>query len=629
MGTSPKTGPLREAISHIFLWPRTLRLVWGAAPRWTLAWAVLLVVQGILPAAYIYVTKLLVDSLTVAVQSGGWGEIYRSLMLVALLAGVTVLIETIQNLIEWIRAAQSELIQDHIKSLIHRQAAAVDLSFYESADCHDQLEQARHETVSRPLALLESGGTLIQNGITLLTMASLLLAYSAWLPVLLVIGTLPALYVVVYYDRLYHNWWKRTTAQRRRTQYYDLLLTHEVAAAEIRLFGLAPYIQKAYGTVRRQLRSERLKLIRNQSLAKLCASSLGLFISGVALAWMIWRAPRQSITLGDLALFYQAFSRGQGLMRSLLGNLGQIYSSTLYLGNLFGFLDLRPGITDPPRPVPAPANLRQGIHFRDVTFYYPGSDRPALKDFTLYIPAGKITSIVGVNGAGKTTLLKLLCRFYDPQKGRIELDGVDIRNFAVDDLRRRITMLFQFPLNYQSTVFDNIAAGDTEAKPDLASVKAAARNAGAHDLIVELPHGYDTLLGKAFADGVELSGGEWQRIATARAYLRQSPIILLDEPTSMMDSWTEADWFDRFRALARGRTAIIITHRFTVAMRADLIHVMHGGRIIESGTHESLIKRDGPYAQSWQAQHGPDIETEGVEKEVEAVLERVLINLET
>jgi ATP-binding cassette subfamily B protein len=317
---------------------------------------------------------------------------------------------------------------------------------------------------------------------------------------------------------------------------------------------------------------------------------------------MVWRALSGNITLGDLALFYQAFNRGQGLLRSLLSNAGQIYSNSLFLENLFSFLDMRPQISDPSEPEAARRLLTRGIDFREVSFRYPDAQQPALSDFNLHIPAGKIAAVVGANGAGKTTLLKVLCRFYDPEKGRVELDGIDVRQFSIDQLRRMITVLFQFPINYQATAAQSIALGDLESNPDQAAIESAARSAGAHDLISSLQNGYDSQLGKAFANGAELSGGEWHRIATARAYLRRSPIILLDEPTSMMDSWAEAEWFARFRELAQGHTAVVITHRFSIAMRADIIHVMDAGKVVESGSHSELLKMGGLYAQSWQTQ---------------------------
>jgi ATP-binding cassette subfamily B protein len=315
-----------------------------------------------------------------------------------------------------------------------------------------------------------------------------------------------------------------------------------------------------------------------------------------------WRAFLGLATLGDIALFFQSFHRGQGLMRALLGNIGQIYTNGLFLENLFEFLDLDSRVVESPNPVPAPAVLKDGIRFRGVSFRYPGTDRVALRDLDLSIPAGRTVAIVGSNGAGKTTLLKLLCRFYDPGSGRIEIDGVDVRSLSLAQLRRMITVMFQPPVPYQGTARQNIAIGALEAEQDLPRIIAAARDAGAHEVVSRLPAHYDSLLGKWFAGGTELSAGEWQRIALARAYLRQSGIIILDEPTGFMDSWAEAGWFETFRDLARGRTAIIITHRLTIAARADVIHVMEQGEIVESGTHQDLLARGGRYSAAWTTQ---------------------------
>jgi ATP-binding cassette subfamily B protein len=452
------------------------------------------------------------------------------------------------------------------------------------------------------LALLESCGGLLQNGITFLAMAAVLAPYSAWLPLILLASTLPALFIVLRFDRRYHRWWQKTTADRRRVQYYDMMLTSSHAAGEVRLFALGGYFQTAYRQLRGRLRSERLNQLKTQSRATLSASAIALLISGLAILWMVRRALMGLVTLGDLALFYQAFTKGQSLMRSLLGSLTQIYSNTLFLENLFEFLELKPAVKDPLLPAVAPASLVDGIRFQDVTFRYPGSEHDALRDFSLSIPAGKIVAIVGPNGAGKTTLLKLLCRFYDPNNGEIEIDGINIRDFAVEDVRRLTTVLFQIPMIYHETAGQSIAVGDLSAEPSQFEIEDAARRAGAHEFITRLPNGYDTQLGKWFSDGAELSGGEWQRIAMARAYVRQSPIIVLDEPTSFMDSWAEAEWFERFRELSQGRTGIIITHRFTIAMRADIIHVMNGGKIEESGSHQQLLSRGGLYSASWATQ---------------------------
>ena len=582
---------------------RVFGLIWTAARGWTVAWGLLLVVQGLMPVALVYLTRPLVDGLAKTVGHGtSWDTVQPVLIVAVCIGSILLLTELLRVCLEWIGASQSELIQDHIIDLVHRKSASIDLAFYEMSDFYDHLYRARNDATNRPLAMLESSGSLVQNSITLLAMAAVLVPYGAWLPLALFFSTLPAFYVVLRSSQRYHDWWKGTTTERRRSQYLDAILTQAWYAGELRLFGLASHFRNASRELRRCLRKERLSLLKDQSVARVGAEAVALVISAGTIVWMVWRAFLGLATLGDIALFYQAFQRGQGLVRALLTNVGQIYTNSLFLANLFEFLDLESRIVDPPNPISVPSALKENIRFRNVTFRYPGTDRVALKDFNLTIPAGRSVAIVGANGAGKTTLLKLLCRFYDPESGSVELDGVDLRHLSLAELRRMITVMFQLPVPYQATARENISMGSLEAQDDLPAIQEAARCAGADQVIARLPKGYETLLGKWFAEGTELSAGEWQRVALARAYLRLAQIIILDEPTSFMDSWAEADWFERFRALARGRTAIIITHRLTIAMRADTIHVMKQGRIVESGNHEELLETNGLYAQSWRSQ---------------------------
>ena len=368
------------------------------------------------------------------------------------------------------------------------------------------------------------------------------------------------------------------------------------------MFDLGDFLKNNYQALRGRMRGERINFARGQGIGRFLSGLAGAMISGVAIAWIVWRGAQGRATLGDLALIYQAIQRGQGLFHALLENIGQIYNNSLFLGNLFEFLELKAMVIDPVRPIKARTAPCDAIRFDRVGFSYPGNDQLVLRDFDLVIPAGKIVAIVGSNGAGKSTLLKLLCRFYDVQSGAITIDGEDIRKFELKSYRRLLTVLFQSPVLYQTTVSQNIAFGDLALNRDAGAVEAIARAAGIHDRVTALPERYNTQLGKWFAHGVELSVGEWQKLALARAFFREAPIILLDEPTSALDSWAEADWFERFRSHAKGRTAIIITHRFTIARRADVIQVMDAGRIVESGSHQELIAKRGLYAQSWMTQ---------------------------
>jgi ATP-binding cassette, subfamily B, bacterial len=583
--------------------PQTFRLVWNAAQNWTIAWIILLIIQGLLPAIAIYLTRLLVNSLVVVAGTGNfWQSIERIFIPITLMAGVLLLTQLVSSVIEWIRTAQSEFVKDYISNLVHDKSVSLDLAFYESSEFYDRLNLARSEADSRSLAILESSGSLIQNSITLITIAAILLPYGAWLPVVLLGGALPAFYTIMRLNRQYHQWWQKTITERRLLQYYDFVLTNDWFVPELRLFNLSSHFQSAYKKLRYQMRNENLKLLKVQSLGRLGAAIITILVSFVIMAWILQRLISGILTLGDLAVFYQAFSRGQTIISSLLSSLGQIYKNSLFIGNLFEFLQLEPLIVNPPQPLPTPSKLIKGIKFEQIKFSYPGSERAVLANFNLFVPAGKIVAIVGDNGAGKTTLLKLLCRLYDPDNGSVKLDNIDIRDISVDELRGLITVLFQFPVTYQFSVAQNIAVGDLSAAPSISEIEKAAQDAGVHEIIAKLPRGYDTRLGKWFPDGTDLSGGEWQRLALARAFLRKAQIIILDEPTSAMDPWAEHDWLERFRIMAQGRTAIVITHRFTLAMRADIIHVMRAGEIVESGSHEELLAFGGFYAKSWQDQ---------------------------
>jgi ATP-binding cassette, subfamily B, bacterial len=581
----------------------TLKLVWAAAPKATTWWAVLLVLQGFLPGLTVYLTKLFIDSLVQAMKLGLNQE---SLMLLAwptgLMAGVIAFTQISGAILSVLRMIQAEYVQDHIRQMVHTKSIAVDLAFHELSEFHDKLYQARDNAGARSLSLLESSGSLIQNLITLVTIVALLIPYGIWLPGALIVISLPAFYFVVKFNRKYHSWWERTTPLRRQADYHDFLITQSFTAAEVRLFDLGDYLQTLYQGYRKKLRQENIKLTIEQSTSQMSGAIVGIIVAGAVLAWMMHQALTGRFTLGDLALFYQAFTRGQAFAKSLLGQVSQIYNNTLFLSNLYEFLNLQPSVADPIAPTPAPENLQKGIQIRNVSFRYPGSDRWIFEDFNLDIPAGKVVAIVGENGAGKSTLIKLLCRFYDPETGSIMADGVDIRHLMVRSWRRMLTVMFQFPVTYQKTVAENLRIGDVANPASTEEIRQAIADAGATEIIDRLPKQEETQLGKWFAGGTDLSGGEWQRISLARAFLRKAPIMILDEPTSFMDSWSEHDWLDRFRRMAGGRTAVVITHRFTLAMRADLIYVMQAGKVVETGTHETLLAQNGQYAQSWRSQ---------------------------
>jgi len=592
----------QELLKCLPLMWRGLALVWQASRGWTVAWGLLLLLQGVIPAAQIYLTRHAIDLISTALGVRSSGIIFDTVWLPVILIGLLWIIsQLLSSLVDWVRTAQAELVQDNIHALIHRQALSLDISFYENAESYDLLHRARVDAISQPVALLESLGTLIQNGLTLIVLAFMLAGYALWLPLLLVFSALPGLWTVGRYVLREHRWKVQNTPLERRVRLYDWLMTDRNSAAEIRLFDLGGYHQGLFTTLRQQLRLGRLGLARDEMKAELAAGSIA-WLGGVAgMGWMLFRASRGLARLGDLVLCYQAFQQGQKLLRSLMECTGRIYRSTLFLDNLFQFLAIEPQLATCTTPKPFSVPLQEGIRFDKITFRYPGSEYAVLDNFSLNLEAGRVTAIVGHNGAGKSTLIKLLCRFYDPQEGAVRIDGADLRELDVVELRRQITVLFQEPLRYQTTAGENIAMGDRASNPDAVRIRSAAVAAGAAGPIERLPEGYETILGKWFGTA-ELSVGEWQRVALARAFLRDAPIIALDEPTSAMDSWAEADWLSRFRELTAGRTALMITHRFTTAMHADIIHVMENGRVTESGTHEQLIAAGGHYASSWHVQ---------------------------
>ena len=594
---------VKKAVPSIAAFPRVFRLVWESAPGWTSLWLILITTSGVLPPITIALTKRLVDILVNASHlKDPWQNAKPIFITGLLLMAVLVFIEVLQGALTWVRTAQTELIQDHINALIHEKSSQVDLGFYESPEFYNSLYRAREDANVRVLNLLEQSGAAYQHGLTLAILVLIVGLYNKWLVLAMVLSVTPAFLIIVHHNWIAHQWRLETTVQRRWVYYYDQKLTSAASAAELRLLNLSGYFQAAYRELRKTLRISQLDLVKKQNVARLGAALGGTLVSAIAMGWMGFRTLQGQATLGDLVLFFQAFLGSQGFMRVVTMSIGQVYNSSLSLGDLFVFLDLEPEIKDPLQPRPAVSTVSRGIRFEDVTFRYPHGKRTALQKLSLFIPAGKIVAIVGPNGAGKSTLIKLLSRFYDPQDGRITVDDVDLKDLTLAGVRALFSVLFQVPVGYDASIAENIAMGDLTSKPTRRSIKEAAKYSGADHFVSQLPQGYDTLLGKSFSSATELSSGEWQRVAMARAFLSQAPVVLLDEPTSFMDSWAEVEWFDRLRAISVGRTAMVVTHRFTIAMRADLIYVVDEGRVVESGTHDELLENNGIYAQSWRDQ---------------------------
>lgn len=588
---------------------RALGFVWAAAHYWTLAWLLLLILQGLLPVASVYLTRYLVDQLVAVTSTGSPFSPGSSINMIApvivpalLIAALMLISTSLNSFAAWIRTIQADLVQDYMSALIQQKSSEVALSFYDLPEFYDRLHRARTDAGYRPLALLESLGSLVQNGITMISMMFVLLQFGLWIPLVLLFSTLPIFWVVLRHRVRLYEWRLKNTPLERKTWYYEWLLTQRETAPELRLFQLGGYFQRLFQDLRAILRQERATLARRQSLAEFSASALSLLITGIAMIWMLLQTIASRYTLGDLVFFYQAFIQGQSLARSFLENVGEIYTNSLFLSDLFEFLSLEPETQQVEGYISFPDQLQEGITFKNVTFTYPGSTQPVLNNFNLRIKAGQFIALVGPNGAGKSTLIRLLCRFYDPQAGSIQVDGIDLRQVELESLRRGVTVLFQEPVQYNATARQNIALGDIELQATLEQIQQTAQASGADEPIGRLPQGYETLLGKWFEGGAELSVGEWQRLALARAFLRQAPLVILDEPTSAMDPWSEIEWMKRFRSITHGRTSLLITHRFTTAAHADVIYVMQAGHIVEAGRHADLLASSGLYAQSWAAQ---------------------------
>ena len=598
---------MKEALRKRFLGAANLRrpikLVWESARLWTIASLALMVVQALLPIAALYLIKLTVDAVTAGIISPDkTAALKEVLLLIAVTGLVTLLVAACKSAADIVKEHQGQLVTDYVTDLIHRQSAAIDLAYYEDPCFHDTFYRAQAEAPYRPNKIVNELTQLVQNVISLIALGGLLF-YLHWsVAVILFVAVLPLIIVKISQaDRLY-AWQKRRTETERRAFDYHRMLTDIFYAKELRLFDLGDIFRKRHREMRETLREEKLSLAKVRTWMDLAAQVAAVFALFGMLAFIAWKTLQKMMTIGDMVMYYQAFQRAQTALQGIMGGLAGLYEDNLFLNHFYGFIDLKSniaineGTADPPRP------MEKGITFENVRFSYPGSPKEAIRGLDLAIAPGEIVALVGDNGAGKSTLAKLLCRLYDPQSGQICIDGTDYRSFDVIKLRREITMIFQDYIRYPLTARENIWVGDVTVDHFDEKIEEAARQSGADEIIRSLSDGYDTVLGKHLEKGQEISIGEWQKIALARAFLRDAQLIILDEPTSSMSVRAENELFLSFKKLLNGRSALLISHRFSTVCMADLICVMEEGQIIERGSHEELMRTGGHYSHLYELQ---------------------------
>ena len=582
---------------------RALKLVWQTAPGWTVAALVLILLQGVLPLLALYLLKLVIDNAALALASSDRAAAFEEVVVLVVYFGLVALAQAACRAgSRMVNEAQALTLTDHVFSLLHEKSIALDLEYYENPIYHDTLHRAQREAPQRPTRIVMALATAGQGLVSMIAVAGLLALLHWSVPLILVATALPAaLARTKYAGRLYLLRRLRTPAERR-SWYFHELLTRDVFAKELRLFDLGRGLIERFRELRKRLRLEQLALGRKRAFAELGGESVGVLAVFGLMVYIFHRTVHGSVTLGAMVMFYQAIQKARTDLQMILTGTSNLYENNLFLTNLYELLDLAPRLQEPDEPTTFPRRLEQGISIRDLSFTYPLGRRQALHDVNLEIRPGEMVALVGENGSGKTTLVKLLCRLYDADAGSIAFDGVPIGAVGRSDLLRQISVIFQDFVKYNLPAWENIALGNPEARGDRERIEEAAQRAGSHEVLSKLPEGYDTILGRQFEHGEELSIGEWQKVALARALLRDSQLIILDEPTAAVDAKAEAEFFDRFRDLVQDRSALVISHRFSTVRAADRIYVMDDGRVVESGTHDELMERGERYARLFELQ---------------------------
>ena len=610
-GSPPLRASWRERLGALRNLPPFLKLVWRTSPALALGQSLLRVLRALLPVATLYVGKLIIDEVVLLSRAPATGEDLRQWIASGLLGrigwllaaelGLAVLSDVLGRAISLLDSLLSERFSNETSIRLMEHAATLDLEDFEDSELQDRLERARRQAGGRASLIGQLFGQA-QDLVTVASFAAGLLVYAPWLIVLLGIALLPAFIGEAHFNAQSYSLNYARTPERRELDYVRQTGASAETAKEVKIFGLNAFLIERYRSLATSFfDANRQIALRRASWGSLL-SAIGTVAYYVAYAYIVWRTLHGDFTIGDLTFLAGSFRRLRNLLENLLLGFSQVAGQALYLDDLLSFFDIQPEIVPPPNPRPFPVPIKEGFAFENVGFRYPGASRWAVHGLTFELRAGEILALVGENGAGKTTLVKLLARLYDPDEGRILLDGHDLREYDLFAIRANIGVIFQDYVRYHFTAADNIAVGRIEARDDRQRIIAAAERSLADEVIRKLPLGYDQIIGKRFRTGIDLSGGEWQKIAIARAYMREAQLLILDEPTAALDARSEFEVFRRFKELSHGKTAVLISHRFSSVRMADRIVVISDGAVEAVGTHAELLERGGRYAELFELQ---------------------------
>ncbi|HET7750430.1 MAG TPA: ABC transporter ATP-binding protein, partial [Terriglobales bacterium] len=581
--------------------PPVLKIVWESGPAVVASGIILRLLVAVLPLGLLAITKLIIDAIVQTVQTPGHVVPRHFWWLVAAEFSLAVLGSLLSRTIDFLDALLADKYTRYVSIRVMKHASELDLTAYEDPIFYDRLERARVQATDR-LGMIQSIGRLIQQMVTAISLSIYIVAYSPWLLLLLVAGVLPAFLGESHFAFLGYAKNFRQTPIRRQLDYLRVLGGSKEAAKELKLFGLKNFLTDRFTGLWDQIYEENVDLSRRRLIAGALLSLLGTVGYYSAYVYVIWRALIGAISIGTLTALTGAIVQVSSNIQQIFSTLSGIADQALFLTDLLAFFEMQPTIRSKPNALPAPRPIMRGFEFRNVSFCYPGTSRLVLDRLNFQLRPGERVALIGENGQGKTTIVKLITRLYDPSEGQILLDGVDLREYDLEDLYREIGVIFQDFMRYELTARENIAVGKIEQVGDLHLLQNAAFKSLAHEVVEKLPSRYEQMLGRRFEGGVDLSGGEWQKMALARAYLRDAQLLVLDEPTASLDARSECEVFQRFAELTAGKMALFISHRFSTVRMADRIVVLENGRIAEEGSHDELASLGGRYAEMFEMQ---------------------------